>query len=758
MKTKLPSILSCVFVTALCSLGGFLGEQTPVAEHPSCEPSEAAREWVEEFDLRFLDCPSRLPCWQDLLARVEPVLALFPDEIHLHRPYLQNLFGASQTGQPERFEGALVAYGDRARRERDNPAAQYLYAYLLEGEEELQAYRRSLEAEDDYPWGHWGLAYAYSRTSSDSSQAKDEAKAKAHLEAFLAACPNRFREPLLLRTRITDEEFWLRLLPTLRDQVAEAPPRQRALALPWLWQLEFRLAPVTEHGGMRRRLRAELESFEAAHPPSDVGWASALERVYRVAGAPDASRRLKGRRLTENPCSSEAVGAQLEAFAQGLGTPRENGEELAFGNGDMARRLYQESSGWLSRCPDSWQLYLARFQAATQLEDLPDEVILQEAEAMLAAWTLHRNSVQMMDSPYVYVARALLRRRLALERVEPLLNQDRALLLSSEASSSASSLGEEDRRQVLAGRLLKLAQLDLLASEAALRLGQPERTVRALEEAASRLQSVEAPSLRQEDQLAEAWARYWQLRGQWASQAGHKLDAMAFFRKVPPHLWDPDLSAESPPEVALFEPGTSLPTEAQWKEGGGSEEGWKALASSLPSTGGADSMASMEGSARSDWDSRRDTLHDFQLVDLHGKTWKPADLAGKVTLINLWATWCPPCRIELPFVQELHLQLARRPELQVITLNLDSDPGLVAPYVDEHRLGFPVLFGESYFNSLEVSRAVPQSWIVDVQGVIRRGQTGFLPGEGPGWAAEALLQMEEVKATYGPASQRTEDE
>ncbi|MCH9651632.1 MAG: TlpA family protein disulfide reductase [Deltaproteobacteria bacterium] len=749
MRIKLLSVLSLFVVAILWGGGAFLGEGAPVREHPSCEPQEAAREFVEELDIHYEGCHPRQPCWQEILTRAESILASFPDEIHLHRPYLQYLYGASKSGQPDRFEAALAAYGDRASREKGNPAAQYLYAYVLDAEEELKAYERALEAEEDYPWGHWGLAYAYGRTSPESGRARNEEKAKAHLEAFLVACPNRFREPLLLRTQITDQAFWRRYLPVLREQIAGASPRQRALALPGLWQLEFRLAPVAEHEGLRQRLRGELERFENAHPPTDRHWAYALERTHKVAGNPAASRRLREQRQAQNPCSSEAVEALLNGFAQGMGSPQEAGERLVFASDSLARRLYRESSGWIARCPGSWQLHLARFQAAVNLQDLPDDALLREVEAMLGAWEPFRASIRMRDSPYVHAARALLNRQLKVERVQPLLEQERALIPSSREKAAVSSSGGDERSQIPVGRTLKLVQLELLESEAAFRLGELEGANEALREAAEKLESIESPDSRQAGQMEVSWARYWQLRGQVASKAGRKLDAMAFLRKVPPDLLDTDLLGGSATNLPSLESGASMPTEAQWREMGGSEDGWRALEPGLLPAGGEAATAAIRGAAQSDWDSRRDTLLDFRLVDLQGKAWKPADLLGKVTLINTWATWCPPCRLELPFVQELHVGLARRPDFQVISLNVDSNPGEVAPFVEEYRLSFPVLLGESYFKSLKVSRAVPQSWIVDPQGVIRRGQSGFLPREGPGWAAEALLQMEEVRAVYG---------
>src|ERR1039458_86853 len=72
------------------------------------------------------------------------------------------------------------------------------------------------------------------------------------------------------------------------------------------------------------------------------------------------------------------------------------------------------------------------------------------------------------------------------------------------------------------------------------------------------------------------------------------------------------------------------------------------------------------------WTQMDKPLPDFQISDAEGKTWRWADLKGKVTLVNLWATWCGPCRNELPYLQKLFNKVRERKDLAVITLNTDE--------------------------------------------------------------------------------------
>jgi len=83
---------------------------------------------------------------------------------------------------------------------------------------------------------------------------------------------------------------------------------------------------------------------------------------------------------------------------------------------------------------------------------------------------------------------------------------------------------------------------------------------------------------------------------------------------------------------------------------------------------------------------------DFALRDLAGKTYSLASWRGKVVLLNFWATWCPPCRREIP----LFIDLQRRYEkqgLQIVGISLD-DPEAVARYWQQMRINYPLLLAD----------------------------------------------------------------
>ncbi len=136
-------------------------------------------------------------------------------------------------------------------------------------------------------------------------------------------------------------------------------------------------------------------------------------------------------------------------------------------------------------------------------------------------------------------------------------------------------------------------------------------------------------------------------------------------------------------------------------------------------------------------------LPEFKLKDLEGRTWTLSDLKGKVTLINVWATWCAPCRVELPYVQRLHKALENVPGLQVLTLNLDEDPSLVPGYMQAGGYAFPVIRSFELAEKIHPVSEVPQNWLVDPRG---RRSVQSLNGHGEVWLQRVRAVMEEVLA------------
>jgi thiol-disulfide isomerase/thioredoxin len=116
---------------------------------------------------------------------------------------------------------------------------------------------------------------------------------------------------------------------------------------------------------------------------------------------------------------------------------------------------------------------------------------------------------------------------------------------------------------------------------------------------------------------------------------------------------------------------------------------------------------------------------DFELEDINGKTWQLSDQQGKVTLLNFWATWCAPCRLEMPVIQERAEQYPS--QLSVLAINFDESPDKVRNFVDELGLRFAVLLDPgAKVQDLYQVRGYPTSIFVDEMGKVRIQHIGIL--------------------------------
>ena len=81
---------------------------------------------------------------------------------------------------------------------------------------------------------------------------------------------------------------------------------------------------------------------------------------------------------------------------------------------------------------------------------------------------------------------------------------------------------------------------------------------------------------------------------------------------------------------------------------------------------------------------------EFALQSLDGRTLHLSDYRGKIVFLNLWATWCPPCREEMPSMERLHRRFEPQ-GLVMLAVSEDSDVTQVRPFVNEMKLTFPIL-------------------------------------------------------------------
>ncbi|MDH3349581.1 MAG: TlpA family protein disulfide reductase [Desulfobulbaceae bacterium] len=109
----------------------------------------------------------------------------------------------------------------------------------------------------------------------------------------------------------------------------------------------------------------------------------------------------------------------------------------------------------------------------------------------------------------------------------------------------------------------------------------------------------------------------------------------------------------------------------------------------------------------------------FSLKDNQGITWNLANLKSKVTIVHFWATWCPPCRQEMPLLQEYFTSM-KEEKIQILTIAYRDDPSAVKMFVKNAGWTMPVLFDPESNTGRNYSlTGVPETFIIDKNGLLR---------------------------------------
>lgn len=127
-----------------------------------------------------------------------------------------------------------------------------------------------------------------------------------------------------------------------------------------------------------------------------------------------------------------------------------------------------------------------------------------------------------------------------------------------------------------------------------------------------------------------------------------------------------------------------------------------------------------------------DEAPNFTLRDLSGNVMSLSQLRGKVVLLNFWATWCGPCRVEMPAMEQLYRTLSRR-EFEILAVSTDSQGAAVTrPFQREMGFTFPILHDSEYRVGLTYgARSIPLTFMVDRRGIVRQKIFGARDWDSP---------------------------
>jgi thiol-disulfide isomerase/thioredoxin len=130
----------------------------------------------------------------------------------------------------------------------------------------------------------------------------------------------------------------------------------------------------------------------------------------------------------------------------------------------------------------------------------------------------------------------------------------------------------------------------------------------------------------------------------------------------------------------------------------------------------------------------------LELVDLEGKKHRLSDYRGKVVLVNFWATWCVPCRDEMPSIERLRASLEGR-RFAVLAVNLAEPEPRIRKFLEQVPVGFPVLLDrDTQTTRAWQAKVLPATYIVAPDGVIRYRHIGELDWSKPE-VREAIVKL-----------------
>jgi thiol-disulfide isomerase/thioredoxin len=425
-------------------------------------------------------------------------------------------------------------------------------------------------------------------------------------------------------------------------------------------------------------------------------------------------RRIEDGMAKAFPCSAIGVDATLhrywEAHPEAVRRPPTPAATAA---------LYEASERWSATCPDVFYFAERRFFAAKALPGLDPRTLIAVVDRYVGTWETFIDA-KGRSSPYAHAAAFLLERQLDLERVGYLLEEE-AEWIRRDRLDTASGPTPEYEAFYSVRADLRSVDLGLMRADLQVRLGDLASAAGELERQAKAITALEGFV----SQHAEAW--------------------LAQDRR----LGAPDTLAREAREALQ-----------------GRQAKRVRLAHELSDAqrGGTASRAlGREAGLTQPWKRVERGLPEFELTDLQGRTWRREDFRGKAVLLNVWSTGCATCRSQLPYLQKLHETVKARPDIALLSLNVDADAEPVAPYLEQARLTFPVLMAERFWKSLEVGEfwlnplgtehrrppRIPFSWIVDGKGVARFEREGFYLPDADRFLEDTLRRLEELSRAPG---------
>ena len=687
-----------------------------------CEASAVVKEDIKKVNKLF---DEKVPVntwveWQ--LTMLQELLKKYPNDFHIQRRYQD----ARRSRLLTDWKPLLADYRGQMEKNPRDPLAVYFYSRLLIGrntKEAIELSNKVIEIAPDFPWTYLQLAEIYNYPNF-----RDTNKSTDNLKQWISKCPKSM-DGLRLITRSSDKNLMKSTAQSLRSYLETSTANEDLVYWDQLWTLEFKVHPVPEHAQVRKQIADDLTRLRAGDLNSEERM-RALLAGYKQVGDTAGKHFAEEEILRRMPASWPARNIVQTRFYDKHPRPKFESSEAEKQAYDRA--LVQVTSEWLKQWPEDDYILSTRLRSLLQLEG----TITSDVEAAYNAYdkAYDRSAGYSIPPLENSVARFYLKRGVHLKAIPAMLRKGFEAFERIEKNNDPSDLypRNEDFPE---GANLKFVCMDTwpLMAEVYARLKQPDKAREVLAQLANLVKPKESPKTdSQKRSYAYDQAVYWRTAGKVAEIEQRKLDALTAYQTAL-HFRGERSTTKSGKKDELTESAERI-----WKELGGTDQGWTAFLARNET-----SKSKMETAEIVSWDSKNTPLVAFELTDLQGRNWSLADLKGKVAFINLWATWCGPCREELPYVQKLREKLKDRTDVLVLTLNTDQEIGKVEPFMKENKYTFPVLLAQEYADGNNVN-SIPRNWVISVDGKLVFEGIGF-GGDGEEWMKKAVEMIEKVK-------------
>ena len=645
---------------------------------------------------------------------VKGLIARYPREVVPHLRLIQDV----KWSDPQRLPGIQAHYRQMAAEHPEDPLALVLAAQALFETDTPESLRLAQAARLKAPQFSYAALLLADEWSGGLHAANN--KFADNLRAYFAMCPASADSMAhYLLPKLADQALQASVAGALRAALANVTDVTLLGRYSTLWALEFRATPPAGHDALRKQVGEDVKRLEALKPHADSDFFELLTSGHKQSGASRESlTAFEDRIVRELASSPNAFQVVSERWKKANPEP-ESQTDLSAWNAYNAAYL-KKIREWKPQFPRVRQFL------GEEVHLMFEDKTLNEAEGVAKLEALLKQDMAYQEpfaDTYLNAASMLLRKKwrpqralelLALAR--PLAEAERSRTIANDnyvPSQRKMRLEYVDySRQAIAACTLRAATLSNKPEAA-----EPARAI------------IEAPLA--QDARKSSESRYWQSRAILASVDRRQADALAFYQMALRARPEAPKAYHGKLKDPLLDDVKEL-----WKQLGGTDTAFTLWTAAGPAAAGEELKLGR-------WEKPVKELPSFELSDLSGKTWKLKSLEGKTVLINLWATWCGPCKGELLQFQKLYERVKDRADVQVITFNIDDQLGLVAPFVKENGYTFPVLLAYEFTRGLLEGIAIPQNWIIDTTGKWRLTQIGY--GAEPDWPGEMLKKLEGTK-------------